>query len=139
MINNRGVSAGLGRQLLAIIYDTLLVISLLFVAGLITIPLLDMKQPNSWFFILVMMPIIILYFVLYWHKQSQTIGMKAWRIYLLNTNNNDIKPTIYQCLCRFFGAWLSFISLGFGFFYKWIDKDNQTWHDKLSNTKLIEV
>jgi len=71
------------------------------------------------------------FFCYFWMKGSQTTGMRAWRMKIVNTDGNV--PTLVQCLTRFVLApigWLCFFTALF-------DTKKQCLHDKLSQTQLI--
>jgi uncharacterized RDD family membrane protein YckC len=62
--------------------------------------------------------------------------MRAWRLRLLNTNKGTL--TMTQCMLRFLVAIGSLGLAGIGYLWMYIDKDGLTWHDKYSETRVIQ-
>ncbi|MCS5589111.1 MAG: RDD family protein [Candidatus Thioglobus sp.] len=118
----------------AMIYDVLLVFSLIFTIGLLASPLIE--KIGGLFFYTITLPAIYFYFALSWIKGRQTIGMKALKFQLIQSNGDNI--THAQAFIRFTLAILSFAVVGLGFVYQLFNKDNLAWHDKHSDTYLIK-
>ena len=118
---------------MAIFYDSLLLFSVLFFAAAIAYPVTGGK--NSLAYQLYLLMICFFYFTWPWLRSGQTLGMKAWRIRLCS--NNDKPITLRQILLRFVMAIVSWCSLGIGFFWSLIDKQQRTWHDWVSETQLV--
>ncbi len=120
-------NVSLWRRLAAMLYDSLLVFSLVFfLIGIIT--LLGVK--DDMIFWLITLPAIYFYFIYSWIKGGQTLGMKSFKIILINNNYR-------QTNLRFIYAMLSFLLCGFGFLYQLFNKKNLALHDKWSHTYLI--
>ncbi|MDC9726592.1 MAG: RDD family protein [Candidatus Thioglobus sp.] len=122
------------RRLGAIIYDAFLAFSLVFFVGMIVIAIFD--DIGNAFLYLITLPTVYLYFALSWVKGRQTIGMKAWKFQVIQHNQQNI--THSQAFVRFTLGLASFSVFGLGFIYQLFNKDNLSWHDKLSNTLLIK-
>jgi hypothetical protein len=45
--------------------------------------------------------------------------------------------SVRQGIIRFFSAWPAFWLAGIGYFWLYLDKNNDALHDKLSETKVI--
>jgi len=75
------------------------------------------------------------FFGWFWTHGGQTLGMRAWRLKLLDRHGAVV--TWRQSLLRYAGAWLSLLALGLGYLWIWIDRDGLAWHDRLSNTRLV--
>jgi uncharacterized RDD family membrane protein YckC len=129
-------NAGLLRRLGAILYDSLLVLAVLFLA---TIPFIavrggDAVDPETLSYQLTMLAAAYLFFVGFWIRSGSTLGMLAWG---LRVEGEDGRPPgIGKASIRFFAAILSWLPLGLGFLWQLWDKDNLTWHDRLSGTRL---
>ena len=118
----------------AMLYDFLLVFSLIFTLGLLTTPLNEYL--TDLFFYLITFPSIYLYFTLSWTKGRQTIGMKALKFQLVQSNRQNI--THQQAFIRFNLALLSLMLCGLGFIYQLFNSNNLALHDQLSKTYLIK-
>lgn len=125
------------RQLMAMLYDLLLLLSVLFLATIVPVVLNGGQAINSgnplFFFYLLMVGLF--FYGWFWTHGGQTLGMRAWKIYLVGQNHVSI--TWKQASLRFAAALLSWLFLGLGFWWQWIGKEKQSWHDVISGTQLI--
>jgi len=125
------------RRLGAIVYDSLLVLALLFI---VTIPFIAIRggQPveagDSLLYPLCLAAIIFVFFTGFWSHSGRTLGMQSWGL-RVETPNGEI-PTFTVASFRFFAAILSWLPAGLGFIWQLWDKDQLTWHDRLSGTRL---
>ncbi len=146
--------ASLGKRLLAIFYDvlitfflsfiiTLVVQTLIIQLGLVELESVQISKTESisaipidsainTFLRSLWLIVPFLYFIYYWTKQGRTLGMKAWKIKTISSNQLPI--TWLQSSLRFFSA-----LLGFGYVWMLFDKDNLPLQDRLSKTRLIKV
>lgn len=133
------VTPGLARRLAAIFYDCWLVAAIWLVGatadyfiqqalGLGTAPV---RLPLQLF--LVLAP--GLFFGWFWTHGGQTLGMRAWRLKLLDTRGAPVGWR--HALIRYAGAWLSLLPAGLGYLWVWLDPQHQAWHDRLSGTRLV--
>ncbi len=125
-------NVGLLKRLWAMLYDSILVFSLVFVIGIAVQALFS--DLGDGFFYLVTLPSTYAYFAFSWVKGRQTLGMKALKIQVVQENGQNM--THAQALLRFVLAFFSFASFGLGFLYQLVDKNNLTFHDKFSHTRL---
>ncbi len=132
-------NAGPLVRLAALTYDALLVIGLWFVIGIIFVAANDGEHvathnpflPSALF-------IALFWFnTHFWRRGGQTLGMRAWRLRLLNDDPGQL--SLMQCLVRFLVSIISFLLCGLGYFWIWLDKDGLSWHDRYSNTRVIRV
>jgi uncharacterized RDD family membrane protein YckC len=140
---DREPSPPLWRHLLAMVYDSLLILPLFMAAAALwvsvwgptenalvqTVP--PVVQWLSWGIIL------LLFFGLFWRKNGQTLGMQAWRLKLISEDGKQ--PTWPQVATRLLVATLSLTACGLGFIWKWMPPRYRYWHDTLSRTRLILV
>lgn len=75
------------------------------------------------------------FFTWFWTHGGQSLGMRSWRIRVVTLEGNTI--SWQQAIIRYLAAFLSAASLGLGFLWIWIDNENRSWHDRLSNTRLV--
>ena len=130
-------NAGILIRFAALIYDALLVFGLWFVIGAIFVAFNGGEHANPYDpFLPSALFIVTLWFnTHFWRRGGQTLGMRAWRIRLLNTNKGPL--TLTQCLVRFLVAMGSLGLAGMGYFWLLLDKDGLTWHDRYSDTRVI--
>lgn len=146
-ISSSSKNAGVFKRLIAITYDSFLLIGLFMVYSAIIL------WVNVEYFHIVLAPgekatmgplqtlgiplICIGFFCLFWTKQGQTLGMQAWKIQLVNQQGQT--PTLTECLLRLVYAAISIGCFGLGYWWIWLDKDRLTWHDRWSKTRVIQV
>lgn len=124
------------RHLAAMVYDTLLLLSVLLVAAMIAVTFNSGEAigKGNPFFIAYLLIVSGVFYGWFWTHGGQTLGMRAWKIYLINQQQNDI--TWKQAIIRFCVAIISWLPLGLGFWWQWLGKDKLSWPDYFSGTKL---
>jgi uncharacterized RDD family membrane protein YckC len=134
------VPPGLGRRFAAILYDALLLVAVLLVAvTLVVVPLgagLGIAvSPANPFYRAYLLGVVVGFFVFFWVRGGQTLGMRVWHIRVLRADGHPL--TLKDALVRFGAAVISWLPLGLGYFWGWFDRDRLTWHDRLSGTRLV--
>ena len=131
-------NSGLLRRLAAILYDSLLIAALLFLA---TIPFIAMRggEPveigDNRIYQAVLAVVVYAFFVGFWTRPGRTLGMQSWGLQLETADGE--KPGIAAASLRFFAALISWAPAGLGFLWQLVDKDNLAWHDRISGTRLV--
>ena len=130
----------LARRLAAIGYDTLLLCGVLFLAGL-PLPFIPAAVRDNWGVQLIIQAYLILicllFFGWFWTHGGQTLGMRAWRLKVVDA---DGSPVVWRsAVVRYFCAILSWAALGLGFWWSLVDREQLAWHDRMSRTRLIRV
>ena len=141
--------AGLVRRMAALLYDSFLVFAIWMLLGFIFqlftgighTQIIDGQiRTNPYLSNLLfslMISSCVSFYCWFWLKNGQTLGMLAWRLRLETINGDNI--TVQQVLTRWFIAWPSFLFLGLGYLWLYIDKNSDTFHDKLSGTKVVLI
>jgi uncharacterized RDD family membrane protein YckC len=129
-------NASLGRRFGAIIYDSLLVLALMFLG---TLPFVAARggepvNPGNVPYQLTMLLIAYLFFSGFWCRYGRTLGMQSWRLQLETADGS--KPGIKAATLRFFAAIVAWLPLGLGYWWQLCDKDRLAWHDRWSGTRL---
>ena len=75
------------------------------------------------------------FYVYFWTRSGQTLGMIAWCIKVVNLQGNPLNPI--QALLRFIAAWPAFFMLGLGYLWMYLDPNGDAMHDKLSSSKVV--
>jgi len=134
--------AGLLRRLGAMLYDTLLVLALLMVATLPFLPLTggEAITPREfgalgYVYRLVLLTLAVGFFVWFWVRRGQTLGMASWRLRIERFDGG--RPDWDDALKLLAGACLSWLPAGLGFLWILVDRDRLAWHDRLSGTRLV--
>ena len=140
-------TASLGRRIVAIIYDLFPLFGIFMgVAMLIVMPtkIFLYGFDENWSSFNLPLQIILTatmiyalssYFLYCWRKQGQTLGMKAWRIKLIQKNGQLADKD--QCIKRLFFSLGSFLCFGIGYWSYFFSKDKNCLHDVLSETRVI--
>ncbi len=116
-------NTGLLRRLAAMLYDTLLVTALLFLA---TLPFVALRggEPvetgENLLYRIVLVAVVFLFFVGFWSRPGRTLGMQSWGLQL-ETEDGRI-PSASTASLRFFAALLSLLPLGLGFLWQLWDR-----------------
>jgi len=135
-----GYPCTLPRRLAAIVYDSIVLIGLLFLAALPPTLLYGggISEPLPTFLMqLYLLAVAFGFFGGFWTHGGQTIGMRAWRIRVVDVNGNAISWR--HALVRFLAALLSWGAIGAGFLWSLLDRDRRTWHDQLSGTRIVHI
>ena len=135
-------------RLLVVIYDALLLagvvfFSLVLIFGIALYIFKDtintypaLKPVISGLVVLVAFLISSYYYSWFWTKGGQTLGMKAWHLYLVDENGHYInrKQGFLRCLT----ATLSWACFGMGFAWILVNRKNLAWHDMLTKTQIVK-
>lgn len=130
--------APLIRQLLAMVYDSLLILALLFVATAILLGFNSgqaIDQQNNPFYSIYLLMIVFIFYGWFWRTSGQTLGMKVWKIKILH--ESGYLPNWQHSFVRLFFALLSIACFGLGYWWYWFF--GYTWHDKLSQTRIVDL
>lgn len=132
-------SCGLGRRLLAIFYDSIVVLAILFIATVPVVLLTDGALVDSRLYRSTLQVYELLvafaFFGGFWRAGGQTIGMRAWRIRVIRDNGERLRWR--DAALRYLVAIVSWAALGLGFAWSLFDRERRTWHDIASNTRLV--
>lgn len=133
-------------RITAAIYDALILLALWILATALWIfiavqlgtwetatPLLPWNLP----FDLYILGVSYLYLGGLWRRTGQTLGMRAWRIQVVDKNGEFISWT--QGFVRMLAAMLSWLALGAGWIWILFDKEGKALHDRLSGTEIVRL
>ena len=131
--------AGLARRLASIIYDLLLLFAVLFAASIPVAMGLGITYGHPLYplYVIYIHAVSFLYFGWFWVHGGQTPAMKTWKIRLVDANGDNVSWKL--ALYHYLAAFISVLVVGMGFFWSLIRKDKATWHDLISNTRLIRT
>ena len=133
----------LWRRLCAIFYDTILLVCVIFIAWQ-PVPLLpeDLNPVLGRGVRLGYLgAICYLFFAWFWCHGGQTLGMRAWKIKLVNDTAVPRSTQVQwkSAWIRFLMAIVSWLGLGAGFLFSLFHPEKLTWHDIVSKTRLVVV
>ena len=136
----------IGWRWLALLYDALpavalwMAISALFTLGfhLYGHPLGENIAPFSgwqWLIWACCWLVTGLYAVLSWQRGGQTLGMRPWRLRVVDRQGE--RPEARALWLRYAMGGVSLLLGVLGFWWAWIDRDRLTWHDRISGTRML--
>lgn len=165
-VDHVAMTPNLGRRLLCMVYEGLLLFGVVFVANLLFLligRLSFLHFPDTeqnplplqiWLFL-----VIGFYFVFAWHKGGQTLAMKTWRLRLIDPERAQLP--IIKGIVRYLLAWMWFVpglalaaqlhlsgwmivlalavNMLLWSLTRRLSADGQFLHDKLAKTKVIQL
>jgi uncharacterized RDD family membrane protein YckC len=130
-------SAGLGRRLLSLLYEGLIVLAVLLIGDLLLLlAFAPAREPE--YRPLVQLYLVALtgvYFVGFWTAGGQTLPMKTWRIRVVGPDGGPVGWR--RGLARYLVALVSLLlpSLAWAL----VDRERQFLHDRLAGTRLVQL
>ena len=135
-------SAGFLKRILALIYDSLLIAAIIIVASLLLVFINgEYAKPGTLLsFIQFLISILAgpLFYSYFWlTNDGQTTGMQAWKIKLVSSNESklNMKQAYLRCLISV----ISFLFIGIGYFWILFNKNNLSWSDMATKTRIIKT
>ncbi|MGK0673183.1 MAG: RDD family protein [Halothiobacillaceae bacterium] len=135
-----GQPVGLLRRLGALFYDWLLILALWFVLTALLLPLtggeaLPQQGPWHWAYQAFLGLSALGFYLGFWRKGGQTLGMRAWGVRLVDGSGRT--PTMRAMLIRALFALPSWGLFGLGVLCMLFDPERRALHDRMSGTRLI--
>ena len=135
------IRASLLRRLLALLYDSILIIGI-YMSYVILITYLNgsalESQVEKLFLQFSFIFFIFLFYCYFWKfNNGQTLGMQVWKIKLFSSENENISilRMIYRCFLSLFFS-LLFLS---NFIFIIFNRERKTLGDYFSKTKLLRI
>ena len=121
---------GFLQNIVICIYDFMLVFSVLFFMSVPVHIFTDGEAIiNNIFYKTYLLFIVVLYYSWFWIKHNQTLGMKAWKTYLVNDNqDSEIKfsQTILRIVVSILGGHILLLF------------NSRSLHDIISKTRIMK-
>lgn len=129
---------GILRRLASMLYESLLLLAVLFLAGFIFVGLTHgaNSSPVKLAFQLYLTGVVAVYFIWFWIHGGQTLAMKTWHLRLVGVAAQPV--TLRQAILRFVVAVPGVLS-GIGVLWAVFDRDRQFLHDRLAKTRIILI
>ncbi len=137
---------GVFRRLAALLYDLVLLLGVLMIAvTFLIVPYYfaaGVPFPHDEYFHrfglrLYLVTMIALFFMFFWIRGGQTLGMRTWHLRLVRADGSPLKPR--DALMRLVWATLCLAPAGAGLLWMLFDRDRLTCYDRLSRTRPIRV
>lgn len=130
-------AAGIMRRIAAMVYDTLLLLAVLFVATGFAVAANKGQAVSHPLYYLSLVVICFLFFGWFWTHGGQTLGMRTWRLKLLSKDSRDISWSMAGR--RFVFASVALLPCGAGLLWMLFDSQRLAIHDRLSETKIVFI
>jgi uncharacterized RDD family membrane protein YckC len=139
-----GVSAGFGRRIAAVLYDTLLLIALqvilttTLVLGVTRMEITPEKV-GAWayFYRALLLAIIVGYYLANWTRSGQTLGMRAWHLRAVTATGKPL--SLKAAAIRLCWAALAWAPAALGVLWIYLDEDHLAVQDRLSGTRIVRL
>jgi uncharacterized RDD family membrane protein YckC len=129
------------KILFALIYDTLLLIAVLFFA---TLPFVLWQGENFTnkpltllSYQLYLIGISYIYLSYFWLQTGQTPGLRTWKLRLIRQDGYLL--TRRDSMARFLLSLISVFTLGLGWLWLMLSRRNLSLHDHLSQTQIVSL
>ena len=127
------------RRLGSALYDSLLLIALIFIAAWPFIAFFG-DSTHGWRRHLLQGWIVVVagaYLVWFWTRSGQTLPMKTWGIRVVRADGAALGTA--RAIHRYVLALLGLAALGLGFAWALLDPERQFLHDRLAGTALVDA
>ena len=127
---NKYEKIGFIKNIIICIYDLMLLFSVLFFMSLPWVLVTSGEAvTGNIFYQLYLLMIILTYYLWFWIRHGQTLGMKSWKTYVLNTDNTkiNIRQGILRIILALVGGHLVLIFT------------NKSLQDIISNSHIVKL
>ena len=132
-----GYPTGLGRRLGAALYDGLLILAIWLGTIFAWVVASGGEAVTGLLLQLVLLTELAGFYLVFWTRTGQTLGMTAWRIKLVAGDGRA--PSLRQLCVRLGVAPLSIAAVGLGYLWLYIGDEKRTWHDRASDTWVVHI
>ncbi|NEV60443.1 RDD family protein [Thiorhodococcus minor] len=131
------------RRLGALLYDVVVLLGVLMLANAIVVipyevvtghPVYESFLPLT-LMRLYLLAVIAGFYVYFWTHGGQTLGMRAWRLRVVDNDGHDIG--MGTALKRFVWSIVSFVPAGLGLWLSLFNREGLALHDSRSGTRLV--
>jgi len=128
---------GLGRRLVSMLYESLLVFAVAFFAGVAfySAGSEHLSGLVRHLFRIYLFLVFGIYFVTCWRRGGQTLPMQTWKMRLVRSDGRPVG--VRQAVARYVLAWPSLLIFGAGVLWALFDRDRQFLHDRLAGTRIV--
>lgn len=131
-------NAHLARRIAALVYDGFLIIAIWMISSILLISLVTEGEAlQGLAFQLFLYLELGGFYIYFWCKRGQTLGMQVWRIQLITEQGQSV--SLKTACIRYFFATLSVCSLGLGFLWSLVNPDKLMLHDLATNTRVVHL
>lgn len=153
-------SPGLFRRLAVVVYDSLILLAVLFLATALALPVTRGQAVASEnpLFQVYLLGVAFLYLGWFWTRAGQTVAMRAWRLRVVDIEGEPIGwgralarylavllPVLPSLILLRFAPQTNAVALSAiavpwlcGFLWVAVDGKKRAWHDILSGTRIVQ-
>ena len=131
--------AGFGRRMAGLLYESLIVATLVLLGTALLLPLAHAVGPG-WRRPLIQFGLLCLlgaYFIYCWVQGGQTLAMKAWRLRVATPDGGPVP--LQLAMVRYVVAVAGTVCAGLGFAWALWDRERQFLHDRVAGTRVITI
>jgi uncharacterized RDD family membrane protein YckC len=139
-----GTSAGFGRRIAALLYDSVLLAALLvvFTSGAVFLNHRMAVEPATagvWWYLyrLGLVGVIAGYYLVNWTRSGQTLGMRAWHLRAVSDSGRPL--ALKAAALRFVLGVLAWAPAALGVLWLYADREHLALHDRLSKTRVLHL
>ena len=131
--------APIGRRLISLIYEALLLTGLMLCAGFAYYALEQRVAGGHTraVFQIYLAVVAGVYFVWQWTRGGQTLPMKTWRLKLVGADGSAVPRG--RAVIRYLAALAGAVAFGAGFTWAFFDRDRQFLHDRIAGTRIVKI
>ena len=135
LLNNAEARPGLFRRLASMLYESLLLLAVVFVASFLFSALTRFRGagPLLPVFQLYLFAVMGAYFTWFWSRGRRTLAMKTWRLQITAKDGSPLSPQ--RAFGRYCLAWLTLT--GASILWALVDSERLFLHDRLAGTRLV--
>jgi uncharacterized RDD family membrane protein YckC len=128
---------GIGRRVLSMLYESLIVFAVAFFAGLAFYGAAHGRLSGNTRLVFQLYLFLVLgaYFIACWSRGGRTLPMQTWKMRVVRPDNLPIG--VGRAALRYVLAWPSLLLFGVGVFWAFFDRDRQFLHDRLAGTRVV--
>jgi uncharacterized RDD family membrane protein YckC len=139
-----GTSAGFGRRLAALVYDSVLLAALLvaFTSGAVFLNhgvAIETKTAGAWTYVYraSLAGVVAGYYSINWVRSGRTLGMRAWHLRAVSEQGQPMgwKAAVLRCALGL----LAWCPAALGVLWLYVDPEHLALHDRLSKTRVLHV
>jgi uncharacterized RDD family membrane protein YckC len=139
-----GFSAGFGRRVAALLYDSLLLAALLVIFTSAAVFLnhrvaVEPATAGGWAYLYRtgLVGIVAGYYLLNWLRSGQTLGMRAWHLRAVADSGKPM--ALRAAALRILFGVLAWAPAALGVLWLYADPEHLALHDRLSKTRVVHL
>jgi uncharacterized RDD family membrane protein YckC len=123
----------------AIVYESVLLFGVSFIASWVVVPLLGEAADGATLAAYrgYLLAVFGIYFIYCWRMSGQTLAMKTWGLRLRRADGQPL--TLPMAVGRYALAVAGMLCIGVGFLWALVDRDRQFLHDRLMGTRILRA